>query len=227
MTALTFARKSAPATRWSIPALCAAALLALPVAAEGQAPVALSGGVEVVTTQLARDGTLDRQWTGSILGARGGVTLRRFSIEGRYAQGTLTPEIGTLGEGEDIVDGSVQLRVRVLPWLTVGAGPHLRAFITPAGSSRWTRIEASARGEGEVINGLVFAHFEGWYALAVDANVPGGGTGAQGGEAGLSLRHPRAPLALVLSYTADRAVFANGGSEFLEGVSLAVAFGRF
>ena len=150
-----------------------------------------------------------------------------FTLEGRYAQGSLTPETGTLGDGEDLVDGLILLRVQVREWLSVAGGPRLRAFVTPAGTSRWSRIEARARVEGEVIDGLAYAHFEGWYALAVDANVQGGGSGAQGGEAGLSVRLRNTPVALQLTYTADRATFSNGGSEFLEGVSLALRLARF
>lgn len=194
---------------------------------DAQSPVVLSGSAEVMTAQLAREGTLSRSWTGAIMGARGGISFSRFTLEGQYAQGSLTPETGTLGDGEDLVDGLILLRVQVREWLSVAGGPRLRAFVTPAGTSRWSRIEARARVEREVIDGLASAHFEGWYALAVDANVLGGGTGAQGGEAGLSVRLRNTPVALQLTYTADRATFSNGGSEFLEGVSLALRLGRF
>lgn len=207
-------------------ALCSLAIL-IARESEAQAPVALTGSAQVTTAQLAREGALSRSWTGSIMGARAGITFNRFTLEGQYAQGSLTPETGTLGDGEDLVDGLILLRVRVREWLSVAGGPRLRAFVTPAGTSRWSRIEARARVEGEVIDGLAFAHFEGWYALAAEANVQGGGTGAQGGEAGLSIRLRNTPVAVQLTYIADRATFSNGGSEFLEGVSLALRFGRF
>jgi len=189
-----------------------------------QFPVSLSGGAEITTARLARTGALERVWTGPVMGARGSATFRRFTLEGLYGQGSLTPEAGTLGDGEDLVDGALQLRFQVRPWISVGGGPHLRAYVTPAGSSRWVRFEGRARAEGEIVNGIAFAHFEGWYAFGASTNVQGGGSGAQGGEAGLTVLLPRTPFALALAYTADRANFANGGSEFLEGVRFSVVF---
>lgn len=208
-------------------AACFPVALLVPRASVAQAPVTISGSAEVTTAQLAREGTLSRSWTGAIMGARGGITFGRLTLEGQYAQGSLTPETGTLGDGEDLVDGVALLRVQIREWLSVGGGPRVRGFVTPAGTSRWTRFEGRVRAEGEVINGLAFAHFEGWYALAVDANVQGGGRGAKGGEAGISVRLPRTPVSVQLTYTADHATFSNGASEFLEGVGLSVQFGRF
>lgn len=189
-----------------------------------QLPVTFSGGADLTTARLARAGALERVWTGPVMGARGAATFRRYTVEALYAQGSLNPEAGTLGEGEDLVDGALQFLVRVRPWISVGGGPHLRAFVTPAGTSHWSRFEGRVRAEGEIVNGVAFAHFEGWYALGVTTNVQGGGSGAQGGEAGLTVRLPRTPFALALAYAADRATFANGGSEFLEGVRFSVVF---
>lgn len=189
-----------------------------------QLPVALTGGAEITTARLARSGTLERVWTGPVMGARGAATFRGFTLEALYAQGSLTPEAGTLGDGEDVVDGALLLRYHVRSWISVGGGTHLRAFVTPAGTSRWSRFEGRVRAEGEVVNGIAYAHFEGWYALGASTNVQGGGSGAQGGEAGLTVRLPRTPFALALAYTADRASFANGGAEFLEGVRFSVVF---
>lgn len=203
-----------------------AAMVATPTL-RAQGSLAVSGGAGITSARLSREGTLDRAWTGAIMGAGGTIRLNRFLLDAQYAQGTLTPEAGTLGDGEDVVDGALQLRFRVLPWLTVGAGPHIRAFITPAGTSRWTRFEGRVRAEGELINSIAFAHVEGWFAAAVDANVQGGGSGAKGGEAGVLVRLPRTPLALQLTYLADRAEFANGASEFLEGVRVTVLFDRY
>jgi hypothetical protein len=47
-----------------------------------------------------------------------------------------------------------------------------------------------------------------------------------GGEVGLLLRIPNTPTALQLMYTADRASFANGGSEFVEGVRIGLLLDR-
>ena len=192
-----------------------------------RSPVGLSASAEVTTTRLVRETAVNRTFGGPVLGASGAVTYGRYAIDGRYLQGKLAPEAGTLGDGEELADVSLQLRVTVRPWITVGGGPRLRAFITPAGTSHWSRLEARTRIEGEIIPGLVKARFEGWYALAVEANVQGGGTGAQGAEVGLALHIPRSPLALRLSYAADRASFASGSAELLESVGVAVVYRPF
>ena len=192
-----------------------------------QSAVVLSAGAEVLTMHVARDRPAARAYAGPVLGAFGGIGYRKFEVEGHYAEGSLSPESGTIGGNEDFADGALQLRVRVLPWLAIGAGPHLRAFITPAGTARWTRMEAHARAEGELIAGLAQLQVEGWYALSAETNVQGGGSGAMGGEAGVTVKLPRAPVSLRLTYTADRATFKSGGSEFVDGLRLGLVFDRF
>ena len=85
-------------------AACFSVAPLVPRASVAQAPVTISGSAEVATAQLAREGTLSRSWTGAIMGARGGITFGRFTLEGQYAQGSLTPETGSsTGAGRSIV----------------------------------------------------------------------------------------------------------------------------
>ena len=205
--------------------LLCGALTATPLA--GQNPVGLSAGGELTTMRVARDLPAVRAYSGPVLGASGGLVYRRFEVEVRYAEGSLSPESGTSGGKEDFADGALQLRVRVLPWLAIGAGPHLRAFITPAGTARWTRVEAHGRAEGELIAGVARLQVEGWYAFSAETNVQGGGSGAMGGEAGLTVKLPRVPVSLRLTYIADRATFKGGGAEFVDGLRLGFVFDRF
>jgi hypothetical protein len=78
-----------------------------------------------------------------------------------------------------------------------------------------------------LIAGLAAAHVEGWLSVVATSNVQGGGSGARGAEAGVTMRIPRVPASVRLGYVADRAAFANGGSEFVEGIRVALQVGPF
>ena len=110
---------------------------------------------------------------------------------------------------------------------SLGAGPRARAFIAPGGTVRWMRLEARGRYESEVIPGRATADVELWQVLSGDVNAQGGSDGGRGGAAGLTVALPNSRFALRLAYTADRVAFANGSSEFVDGVQLGLRIGRF
>lgn len=203
-----------------------AALVALPASLTAQelSPIVL--GADATTLRVVRDVATSQLLEGSVLGAKASLAFRRLQLEGRYTEGSLVPS-GIIGaDDEKYVDALVVARVRLTPYLWLGAGPHLRAFVTPAGTSRWSRMELHARTEGDLINGLARLRIDAWFAASASSNVQDGGTGAMGGEAGLLLRIPNTPTALQLMYTADRATFANGGSEFVEGIRIGLVLDR-
>ncbi len=202
------------------------AALVLPTILAAQSRIGLDASIDVSTTTLIRQVSTERTFTGPVIGGAALIGLGRFELDGRYQQGSLTPEAGLTTDPEDLVDLSVHLNYRIRPWVRVGAGPRLRAFIAPAGTVRWTRVEVRTRMEGSVIPGMIAAHAELWFAPMVETNVQGGGSSARGGNVGLSLRLPRAPLDLRLSYGADRAEYASGGSEFLDEISIAIVLRR-
>jgi hypothetical protein len=208
---------------WS---LLAAALVAFPAALRAQefSPIVL--GADATTLRVVRDVATSQLLEGPVLGARASLSYRRFQLEGHYTEGSLTPSGVISAEDEKYVDALVVARYRVNSYLSFGAGPHLRAFVTPAGTARWSRLELHARTEGELINGLARVRVDAWFAASANANVQTGGSGAMGGEAGLLLRIPNTPTALHVMYTADRATFANGGAEFVEGVRIGLVLDR-
>lgn len=191
-----------------------------------QRAIDLSGGASVSSMELSRLGTSTRLLSGPILGAEGRIAFKRFELRGRYLEGTLTPEAGAFGGPEDLADLRLLLGADVGAGVTVGLGPHLRAFITPAGTASWTRIEANVRVDRELVPRLARAEFELSYAVSAEANVQGGGTSATGASLGLLVAVPTWPVAIRVAYSADRATYASGGTEFLDGLEIGLRLRR-
>lgn len=208
------------------PIIRALTLLAAPAALVAQGGGPLMIGADVMTTRAVREVATTQVLSGPVLGARASVAFRRLQIEGQYGEGSLSPDgIGSTAT-EEYVDARVIARLRVTPWLSVGGGPHLRAFVTPSGTARWSRVEVHGRLTSELINDVAVLVLDVWYAPAAESNVQGGGSGARGGEAGVFLRVPGTPSALHLSYMADRGAYTDGGGEFVEGVRAAIVLDR-
>ena len=163
--------------------------------------------------------------SGPAAGAQARLVLGQVAVEGAYLQGHLTPDTGSTA-ARDLADATVFLVVRPVRWVALKAGPHLRAYITPGGNERWMLWELRARLTGELVPGRLRTHFEAWVAASADVNVDPGASGAQGGEAGLTLVPTRSPLWVRLAYTFDREKMKNGTrSESLEALVLSVGFG--
>ncbi len=201
------------------------AALAFPALLSAQQYSPLTIGVEAASLRVAREVATSQRFDGSGLGARATASFRWLQLEGQYVEAALTPP-SVAADAEDLVDARLIARVALRPWLALGVGPHLRAFITPSGTARSSRLEVHTRSEGELINGLAFVRVDLWVSASTTSNAQGGGTGAMGGEAGLLIRIPRTPTSLELTYLADRVTFANGGDEFVEGIRVGLVLDR-
>lgn len=204
---------------------CAALLAAAPGAAQVPRHAGFDGAVSRVRfrSTTAAGG---EQLTGVV--ARGLARGRAgaFAVEAAYAQGRLSSDTG-LATDRDLVDGSVFVTARPLPWLAVGVGPHARAYVaTAGGTERWMHVEGRIRAEGEILPGMLQAHLEGSMAFASSVNLPAGAGGARAAEVGLTLRPPKSPIWVGVGYAVDRAD-AKGGlrSETVEMVTLSVGWG--
>lgn len=213
-------------SRYAAAALCGA-LLAAAAPASAQVP-----------RYLGADGGIARVRFRSVTAAGGeelsGVVARAvargragaFALEASYAQGRLTADTG-LATDRDLVDGSVFLAVRPVPWLAVGAGPHARAYDAAAGGvERWMHFEGRVRAEGDIVPGMLQAHLEGALALGSSVNLAAGAGGARSAAVGLTLRPPQSPVWVALGYGVDRAATKGGGrAETVEMVMLAIGWG--
>ncbi len=199
----------------------------------GAGPLGAQSRLEVgalanaTVASVTRLGLNANELSGPVLGA--GVLARysRVSLEAGYLEGQLGAANSALGAKETFAEASAVLRVAVGGGVTLGVGPRARAFIADGGTVRWMRTELRGGWRGEVVPGRAWADVEMWQVMSAEVNAQGGADGGRGGTAGLSMRLPNSAFTLRLAYTADRVGFANGASEFIDGVTLGLRFGRF
>jgi hypothetical protein len=211
--------------RASAAALVLAALLApAPLAAQ----VERRAGFEalVTRTHFASSGPGGAEaMSGIVAGGRARLALGPLALSASYDQGRLLADSGSAAP-RDLVDGAVMLGVRPVPWLTVGAGPHLRAYTNAGGTERWVLWQARVGAEAPLIPGAVDAEAGVWVAAGITANTTPGASDARGADAGLTVHLPRSPLWARLAYTVDRARLQQGArTETLESVVLSAGFG--
>lgn len=205
--------------------LLALILVATPLQAQisRQLRFALSGNSTRLTSVTASGTAI---LSGVTIGGSGRIGSGRVSVEGAYRQGSLAADSGT-ALAQDLVEARLMLAVRPVSWLTVLAGPHARAFITPGITERWMFIETRVRAEGEVVSPTVSSHVELWLALGGSVNSGGGSPSARGGEAGVTLRLPRSPVWGRLAYAIDRATQPGTANvRTVEDVRLSIGIGR-
>jgi len=139
-------------------------------------------------------------------------------------QGQLKPGGGTGGGASpqvDLVQGTVFVGGRLLPWLEMTAGPVVRAYVTDSTTERWVFWQARARVDAPIVVGQLASYLEVWRALASEVNLPTGAGRIQGGEAGVVFQPPQQRIWLRLSYRMDDALLGGpGGNETLEAITL-------
>jgi hypothetical protein len=119
-----------------------------------------------------------------------------------------------------LVEGKVQLGLRLARWVLVEAGPIIRAYVTPGGTERWRLWEARARFEAQIAGPTVMTYVG--VARVLGANLTGYGHG-QSGDAGLTLRLGRSPLCAQLGYWVNQSSLSAGlRVETLQGISIAL-----
>jgi hypothetical protein len=200
-------------------------LLALPLSLAAQRPrigATLYGSALEARSVLPGAG---EALSGNAFGGEGRVLWRRLTVAVGYGQGSLDPD--TAGPAaRDYVEGYALLGGRVLSWLELRAGPHARAYVTPAGTQRWLFWELRARFDAPVVTDWIRGHAELWGVVSGSVNVAESFGSARGGTAGVTARLGGTPLWARLQYGIDEARLANGTRrETVEALTLALGVG--
>lgn len=166
---------------------CAALVCAPPLAAQSamQFSFGATAAQEIVNSRF--DTTVERL-SGLILGGEGMVTSGRLVIRLRYAQGRVTGGSNNAIAPRDLVEGEALFGVRALPWLTLWAGPHARAYASAGTDQRWLFWSGRATARGTILPGRMSSFVEVWQALSANVSRPAGPATGRGAEAGLDLR---------------------------------------
>jgi len=187
---------------------CALAATRTPLRA--QTRLSLVGGLGPAAVHVhSRTETGDEALSGTVGGGDGMARLGRLELDISYLEGRLQPD--TIGPAaRDYVEGRALLGVHALSWLALKIGPHARSYVTGAGTQRWVFWEAHVRADGSLAGSQLRSYVELWRVLSASVNVIEPYDYGQGGEAGLLLRLPRAPVWAGLAYGLDHSKLGGG-----------------
>ena len=159
---------------------------------------------------------------GPAFGGEGRVSVNDLVFGLGLLEGQLKPVGGVGGAPQrDVVQGTVFVGGRPVPWLEMTAGPVVRAYVTDSTTERWVFWQARARVDAPIVVGKLASYLEVWRAFSSDVNLPTGAGRIQGGEAGVVFQPPQRPVWLRLSYRMDDALLGGpGGNETMEAITL-------
>ena len=158
-------------------------------------------------------------------GGEGEFVLGRASLEAQYVEGTLDGAAGSVAS-EDLVDGKALLGVRLIDWLRLKGGIHVRSYVASGGTERWVFWEARARVDVPLGGPALRGYAEGWRVLGAENQAPAPLDQAQGAEAGIRARLPGGHFWVRLGYAIDDTKFGGGtGRETVETFVLAIGAG--
>jgi hypothetical protein len=160
---------------------------------------------------------------GPALAAEARVYVRGLIVGGGILEGRLQPVVGP-GAQRDLVQGTVFVGARPLPWLELSAGPVVRAYVTDSASERWVLWQARARVDAPIVAGSVASYAELWRTVASDVSLGPGAGRVQGGEAGVLFQPPQTRFWVRLAYRVDDAL-VTARSETVEAVLVSVGVG--
>jgi hypothetical protein len=204
--------------------LALAALAARGARAQGVPPVALRADAGLLWTH-SDTGIARGAMRGPAVAAEARVHVSGVIVGGGILEGRLAPADGTPGR-RDLVQGTVFVGVRPVPWLELSGGPVVRAYVTDSASERWVLWQARARVDAPIVAGSLASYAELWRALASDVNLGSGAGRVQGGEAGLLFQPAQARFWVRLAYRVDDALVGSvARSETLEAVLVSVGVG--
>lgn len=214
-------------------AAIACGVIALPATLHAQRmqfTVAGLASQEIVQSHV--DATSTR-FTGLMVGAEGMLISDRLLLRVRYAEGKINPKGetggGLLGPGStdprNVVEGEALVGYRVLPWLTLWAGPSARAYTMGSSDERWLIWSGRASGRGTLLPGRMQTFIELWGAFSGNVGDPPQRVGGRGATGGLEVRLGQSgSLWGRLGYRME-STHATALRETVESVTLSIIYG--
>ena len=130
------------------------AVAGLTVLASGLAAQQRPRGTAFADGAIVRYGTklggaVAGSFGGPTFGVQAGLSLAKFTLSAQYLEGRLQPRSGSPDTvSRDLVEARLLLGVRPVPWLSLGVGPHIRAFVFDTTTVRWVMWQARVRAQG-------------------------------------------------------------------------------
>lgn len=182
----------------------AAAAAASPRPARAQQPIRFTLGASAAAVRVHRDiGSLVQSLSATALALDAGARRGPLLLVARYSEGHLTSSDSTVS-ANDLVEGSAFLGVRLGSFVTLLAGPHVRAYDAPSGTSRWVFWEARVQGTAPLIPSRLEAYGELGATVLGSSSLVTSFESERSGEVGARYRLAGAPLALRLAYRIER-----------------------
>ena len=205
---------------WPVALVVASGLPHVAAAQSGAARVAIAQArVERISPV---NGT--QAFSGVGFGLEGAFGLGPATLGLRYFQSPLTAEGVT--DDLDLVEGEALLWVTPTRWVSVGGGPHIRAYAATGGTERWVMWELRGRASADLLRPTLAAYVEGWVTISADADVAEPLDGGRGLEGGLHLAVGRLPFTARLRYRVERLELGDGvRRETVEQLGIAIGVG--
>jgi hypothetical protein len=206
------------------PAALAALLAPRLAPAQGGPTVALRADAGVLWIH-SDTGVATGAMRGPAVAAEARVHVSGFILGGGVLEGRLQP-VGGPAAQRDLVQGTLFVGARPMPWLELSAGPVVRAYVTDSASERWVLWQARARVDAPIVAGSLATYAELWRAVASAVSLGPGAGRVQGGEAGVLFQPPQTRFWVRLAYRVDDALVGSvARSETVEAVLVSVGVG--
>src|SRR5437899_12811433 len=173
--------------------LAAAGLTLLGSAVGAQQRLRATGWGDGAIVQLGTQilGARESQ-SGPVFGGEGRLGLGPVTLGVGYLEGRLQPGTSGTPQGRDLGEARIFVSARPLSWLTLSAGPRVRAFVTDAATERRVVLEGRRRAQHALASTPLQTYIELRLALSAGVNFAEPGDRRQGGEAGVVRRSAEA-----------------------------------